>query len=96
MVCGAAFLGSAAVIVAALLAGSILLGGLSRQEPLPEPENTPGVEETLSPEVIAALNERYGLEPPEPKGAGWLEQLLQGDWGISLKTGNKTKESVIQ
>lgn len=82
----AALLGSAAVVTA-VLAGAILLSGLPHREPLPKPEERPGAEETLSPEAVAALNERYGLEPPEPREPGCLEQLLQGDWGISLKTG---------
>ncbi|MCI8539712.1 MAG: hypothetical protein HFF18_13830 [Oscillospiraceae bacterium] len=92
----AALLGSGAVVTV-VLAGAILLSGLPHREPLPEPEKRPGVEETLSPEVMAALNERYGLEPPESSEPGCLEWLLQGDWGISLNTGRKeTKERVIQ
>lgn len=93
---GAALLGGAAAIAAAFLAGSILLSGLPSREELQGPEETTELEETLSPEERDRLNGRYGLETPAPREPSYLELLLQADWGISLKPGNKTKESVIQ
>lgn len=45
-------------------------------------------EKALSPAVAAMLNERYGLNDPVPvQYVNYLTHLLQGDFGVSLKTG---------
>ena len=45
-------------------------------------------EKALSADVIAALNERYGLDKPVPvQYVNYMKGLLQGDLGVSLKTG---------
>lgn len=45
-------------------------------------------EKALSAEVIATLNERYGLDKPVPvQYVNYMKKLLQGDLGVSLKTG---------
>ena len=45
-------------------------------------------EKALSAEVIATLNERYGLDQPVPvQYVNYMKNLLRGDLGVSLKTG---------
>ena len=45
-------------------------------------------EKALSADVIAALNARYGLDKPVPvQYVNYMKGLLQGDLGVSLKTG---------
>ncbi len=45
-------------------------------------------EKALSAEVMATLNERYGLDKPVPvQYVNYMKKLFQGDLGVSLKTG---------
>ena len=45
-------------------------------------------EKALSPSTIAALEARYNLDKPVPtQFVMYLEQLLRGDFGVSLKNG---------
>jgi peptide/nickel transport system permease protein len=40
---------------------------------------------TLSPDTVAVLRERYGLDRPwHERAVRWLAGILQGDWGHSL------------
>lgn len=52
-------------------------------------------EKALSPEVMAALNERYGLDQPVPvQYVNYMKKLLQGDLGVSLKTGRSVATTI--
>lgn len=52
-------------------------------------------EKALSPEVMAALNERYGLDEPVPvQYVNYMGKLLQGDLGVSLKTGRSVSTTI--
>lgn len=52
-------------------------------------------EKALSPEVMAALNERYGLDQPVPvQYVNYMKNLLQGDLGVSLKTGRSVATTI--
>lgn len=45
-------------------------------------------EKAPSPEVKAVLEARYNLDKPVPEQyVLYLQNILQGDWGVSLKTG---------
>ena len=49
-------------------------------------------EKAISEEVRAALERRYNLDKPVPEQfVLYMKNLLQGDFGISLKTGRETK-----
>ena len=53
-------------------------------------------EKALSAEVIATLNERYGLDKPVPvQYVNYMKNLLQGDLGVSLKTGRSIKTTIL-
>ncbi|HIR85235.1 MAG TPA: ABC transporter permease [Candidatus Galloscillospira excrementavium] len=52
-------------------------------------------EKALSPAVEAALNERYGLNDPVPvQYLNYMARLLQGDFGVSLKTGRDVFDTI--
>ena len=45
-------------------------------------------EKAKSPEVIAALNARYGLDKPvHVQFINYMKNILHGDFGVSLKNG---------
>ena len=47
-------------------------------------------EKALDPLTIEALNERYGLDKPVPvQFINWMNGLLHGDFGVSLKNGRE-------
>lgn len=47
-------------------------------------------EKALDPATVEALNERYGLnEPKHIQFLNWMEGLLHGDFGVSLKNGRE-------
>ena len=49
-------------------------------------------EKAISEEVRAALERRYNLDKPVPEQfVLYMKNLLQGDFGISLKTGREIK-----
>ncbi|MBB5785707.1 ABC transporter permease [Jiangella mangrovi] len=46
-----------------------------------------GQEGARDPELLAAIRERYGLDQPLPaQYVAWLSQVLQGDFGQSIRT----------
>ena len=52
-------------------------------------------EKALSPAVEAALDERYGLNDPVPvQYLNYMARLLQGDFGVSLKTGRDVFDTI--
>ena len=53
-------------------------------------------EKAMSPAVIAALNERYGLDDPVPvQYVKYLGNLLKGDMGVSFKRQVTTVNQLI-
>ena len=57
-----------------LLPTVLLLGGCAAQP-------AAALEETVSQEMIDAIIEKYGLEPPPSPSP----PIFQGDWGFSIK-----------
>ena len=52
-------------------------------------------EKAVSPEVIAVLNERYGLDKPVPvQYVNYMKNFVQGDLGVSLKTGRSVTTTI--
>ena len=52
-------------------------------------------EKALSEATIAALNARYNLDKPLPvQFAKYMQSLLHGDFGVSLKNGREIKEII--
>lgn len=52
-------------------------------------------EKATSPEVKAALEERYNLDKPLPTQYGiYMKNLFHGDWGVSIKTGRDIKDTI--
>ena len=54
-------------------------------------------EKALSPEVERVLMERYNLDKPVPvQYFIYMRRLLQGDFGVSLKTGREISKTVFE
>ena len=54
-------------------------------------------EKAVSPEVKAALEQRYNLDKPVPEQfVLYLKNILHGDFGISLKTGRDIKTTIFE
>ena len=54
-------------------------------------------EKALSEATIAALNARYNLDKPLPvQFAKYMQSLLHGDFGVSLKNGREIKEIISE
>ncbi len=52
-------------------------------------------EKATSPEVKAALEERYNLDKPLLTQYGiYMKNLFHGDWGVSIKTGRDIKDTI--
>ncbi|NYI71558.1 peptide/nickel transport system permease protein [Naumannella cuiyingiana] len=52
--------------------------------------------EDSSPEAIAAIRERYGLDDPLPiQYLNWLSHAIRGDFGTSVRTGEPVIEAVL-
>ena len=52
-------------------------------------------EKATSPEVKAALEERYNLDKPLLTQYGiYMKNLFHGDWGLSIKTGRDIKDTI--
>ena len=53
-------------------------------------------EKALSDQVIAELNARYGLDQPVPiQYINYMTKLVQGDMGVSLKTGRSVTDTIL-
>ncbi|MGH2530725.1 MAG: ABC transporter permease [Thermomicrobiales bacterium] len=54
-----------------------------------------GVDQRTTPEVIAAVRKSYGLDQPQPvQYLRWMEHVLQGDLGTSLRTKRSVNEEL--
>ncbi len=52
-------------------------------------------EKAKSPEVIAALNARYGLDKPvHVQFINYMKNILHGDFGVSLKNGRNIAQTI--
>ena len=52
-------------------------------------------EKAKSPEVIAALNARYGLDKPvHVQFINYMKNILHGDFGVSLKNGRNIEQTI--
>lgn len=52
-------------------------------------------EKAVSAEVIAVLNERYGLDKPVPvQYVNYMKNFVKGDLGVSLKTGRSVATTI--
>jgi peptide/nickel transport system permease protein len=56
-----------------------------------------GQEGARDPELLAAIRERYGLDQPLPvQYLAWLPQVVQGNFGESIRTGLPVSEMVAE
>jgi peptide/nickel transport system permease protein len=56
-----------------------------------------GQEGARDPELLAAIRERYGLDRPLPvQYVAWLGQIVQGDFGQSIRTSLPVSEMVTE
>lgn len=54
-----------------------------------------GVDQRTTPEVIEAVRKSYGLDQPQPvQYLRWMEHVLQGDLGTSLRTKRSVNEEL--
>ncbi|QQA44307.1 ABC transporter permease [Pelagovum pacificum] len=78
-----------------LILVSIIVFGLQRM--LPGDPILTLAAENPDPEVIAYLREKYRLDQPIPiQYFAWVSQVLQGDFGISIRTELPVAEMILQ
>ncbi|KKB12152.1 peptide ABC transporter [Devosia geojensis] len=83
------------VAIPTLIILSMIIFGLQRMLP-GDPIQTMMAEES-DPQVIAFLREKYRLDDPVPvQYLAWVGNVLQGDFGRSLRTGLPVAEMILQ
>jgi peptide/nickel transport system permease protein len=84
-----------ALLVPVLLGVSLVTFTLVRLIPGDATMLAIGIDQRTSPEVIAAVRKSYGLDQPQPvQYARWMQHVVQGDLGTSLRTRRTVNEEL--
>jgi peptide/nickel transport system permease protein len=85
---------SGAALIVVLLASMVVFAGL---QALPGNPALTLAGEDRSPQALAEISDKFGLDKPLPvQYANWLGHAVQGDFGVSHRTGLSVGQTIVE